>query len=343
MPSNVKDFGTFNNANPKQNAAIIRAALNASSCVYFPEDTYLVDLELGPFTLSYGQQVYGDSFSWWTDPNGVIVAHGTIIKRSDGLNHPTFALTQGGNIIKQLFLQGCQAPLQYTGIGIEIGGTSYSDYNSIQDVVCQSFFTGLNLRAARRTEFFDCYFDSNYCGERYHAAGSMSSSMVSHYSCSFSRNQQNGILASQVPVRNLGLAYYSCNLEENNIDRSLNIPLYQCDLGIAGNVIFECCYFEHKGAEQTPPVTPPNSMNMSGMCNFTVSNCFFDGAVKHLVSTAVIDDGLITTSRFGSTQSVAVDMQAENIGIHLLSNVNLVTYNVNGPTSTVVTSKIDQF
>src|SRR5687768_12441106 len=67
----------------------------------------------------------------------------------------------------------------------------------------------------------------------------MSSSMVTHFSCSFNENQRKGIVASQVPVRNLGLAYYTCNIQNNSTELSSTLNYFTTNV-IWGKLVTLC-------------------------------------------------------------------------------------------------------
>lgn len=322
MACNVKDFGAIGDGITNDTTPV-RNALLACKCVYFPEGTYSVDLSGGSFSLTDSQQVYGDGFS-------------TVIKSRNTSSNPVFLLPSSGarNIIRDMILEGHSSSV-YAGVGIQIGDNNFSGIHRLYNITCRYFDKGIRLSGALFTNIYDCLFDANNYGEVYETLGQIYSTTVSHYSCSFNNNKRNGIAGLTVPVRNICLAYYSCLIENNCQIVASTEP--QIKLGHAAQITFNGCYFEDSKS------TKSDTILTNGMSQFTISNCYFNGANRHLYGSAASNAGVINSNRFLTTVGAnSVNLAASNDQIHAFGNESDKSIIINGTTCSVITKRIAQ-
>jgi hypothetical protein len=182
---------------------------------------------------------------------------------------------------------------------------------------------------------YDCQFDYNNYGEVYEALGSVYSTTIAHYSCSFNNNEKNGIVGLMVPIRNLCLAYYSCLIENNCL--AVATTEAQVKLGIAGQVTFNGCYFEDV------KITKSDTIFTNGLSQFTISNCYFNRAKRHIYGTSLANAGLISANRFLDTEGAyAVELSATNDQVHAMANETDRPIIINGTTCSVIVTRIPQ-
>lgn len=214
-------------------------------------------------------------------------------------------------VIEHLWVQGTGK----TGTGIKVGDTDFCGQHTIQHCRIIGFATGVRFSAALWTMVRECLIDGNNRGIDFNAgaAGKYSTTILID-ACCIRANDNEGIAATNVPVRNQSIIVRGGSIESNC--SSSPGTTSQHVTGDSQQYTIDNVFYEASGG------TKPNAIDISLCGGFDIM-CFINGSRYGITSgVASAGPGVIHDSRmFSDTACVFVNGGVNAVDIQLRGNI----------------------